>query len=214
MTIRRRTLVKFGLFLLAGAVVNVGVAWGAILVEQGLGGPGSPTRPLPAPRDWPFAVPDGWPAPTRAFGARRISQSSQQFDTMPLQPTTIAASPPPRPSDIKYATSRSAGLPFRSMTERLWIDSGGGTARRIGALRVGANAIGGDRTLPWRPLLPGFAANTALYAALAYAPFGFVGWRRARRRSRDRCPSCGYAITDLPTCPECGETIRRKVVEA
>ncbi len=69
-------------------------------------------------------------------------------------------------------------------------------------------------TLPYRPLWGAFAANTGVYAAawwvLLVAP-GEV--RRALRRRRGRCASCGYDLSGLPggtTCPECG---RRDGVE-
>jgi hypothetical protein len=58
------------------------------------------------------------------------------------------------------------------------------------------------------PVWPGFAANTLLYAALAWVPLRGVGTlRRWRRSRRGRCPACGYDLAGLAAgtaCPECG----------
>jgi hypothetical protein len=64
---------------------------------------------------------------------------------------------------------------------------------------------------PLRPIWPGFAINTVLYAAILYmllaAPFALRRWRRIKR---GLCPKCGYDLrgrgnaADAATCPECG----------
>lgn len=79
--------------------------------------------------------------------------------------------------------------------------------------------------LPYRPLWPGFAINTLIYASLlALLVFVWTWTRRALRRRRNRCLHCGYALAGLtPTeadagpparvCPECGHAthLRRPV---
>jgi hypothetical protein len=63
------------------------------------------------------------------------------------------------------------------------------------------------RLLPVKPIWIGFAANSLLYAGVAYfvvrARFHFV---RIRRIDHDQCPSCGYPIPrrEHVRCPECG----------
>ncbi len=70
--------------------------------------------------------------------------------------------------------------------------------------------------LALKPLWPGFAINTVLYAAILWvlfaAPFAL---RRRLRIKRGLCPACGYDLrgrgrapgnsTDL--CPECGKPV-------
>jgi hypothetical protein len=65
-----------------------------------------------------------------------------------------------------------------------------------------------------RPLFPGFALNTALYAAtwylLLFTPLPL--YRAARRRSRvsrGMCPACAYNLEGSPSgpCPECGHAV-------
>ena len=70
---------------------------------------------------------------------------------------------------------------------------------------------GGARWLPLRPIWPGFAANTLIYAALMWlllaVPFRL---RKLRRKRQGRCIKCGYDLrghssdSQSPVCPECG----------
>ena len=63
------------------------------------------------------------------------------------------------------------------------------------------------RVLPVRPIWPGFAINTALYALAAMIITGLC-WiaRRGIRRMRGLCLACAYDLRrDYSTgCPECG----------
>ena len=65
--------------------------------------------------------------------------------------------------------------------------------------------------LPLRPLWPGLAWNTLIFAAAWF----FLGWstlfaarrlRRLHRTHHNRCPACGYSLAGVTTnrCPECG----------
>lgn len=68
----------------------------------------------------------------------------------------------------------------------------------------------GHHSLPLMPLWPGFAVNTAFYAAsiatlwLTVSGGLHLMGTKKRRRKRGLCESCGYDIQGLPTCPECG----------
>lgn len=68
----------------------------------------------------------------------------------------------------------------------------------------------GHHSLPLMPLWPGFATNTAFYAACIATLWLTIGsgvhllGTKKRRRKRRLCESCGYDIQDLTTCPECG----------
>jgi len=66
------------------------------------------------------------------------------------------------------------------------------------------------RSLPLRPIWPGFAINTLLYATILWLPFGALAVRRRRRIRRGLCPKCAYDLRGSPhdaaACPECGAT--------
>jgi hypothetical protein len=59
--------------------------------------------------------------------------------------------------------------------------------------------------VPLRPLALGMVANTLMYsvplALLALAPGAIRSLLFSRK---GKCPKCGYAVLDLPVCPECG----------
>lgn len=62
--------------------------------------------------------------------------------------------------------------------------------------------------LPLRPIWIGFAANAALYGALAATLVLLPGQLRALvRHHRRLCPTCAYPRGASPVCTECGETL-------
>lgn len=75
------------------------------------------------------------------------------------------------------------------------------------------------RSLPLRPVWPGFVANTALFAAGWWMLLGLpmVVYNVIRRRGlrrRGRCPRCGYDLSGLNSdvCPECGTRVRAEAL--
>lgn len=61
--------------------------------------------------------------------------------------------------------------------------------------------------LPMAPLGAGYAANTLVFAVLVGVLWQIparVRW--LHRRLKGRCTRCGYDITGLTTCPECGHS--------
>jgi hypothetical protein len=59
--------------------------------------------------------------------------------------------------------------------------------------------------VPLKPVWPGFAVNTLIYAGAAVAGVRSVGMVRSwMRRRRGNCPECGYPIGQAAICTECG----------
>jgi hypothetical protein len=91
---------------------------------------------------------------------------------------------------------RSATMTQRAVYDRQWM------------LPVRLRNDFEHRALPLKPLWPGFAINTLLYAAVAwlllFAPFAL---RRAARRRRNLCERCGYPRGVSDICSECGAAL-------
>jgi hypothetical protein len=63
--------------------------------------------------------------------------------------------------------------------------------------------------LPLRPLWPGFAINTIFYGALVWALFALPFLiRRKLRIKRGLCPACAYPVGTNESCTECGAAVR------
>jgi len=70
--------------------------------------------------------------------------------------------------------------------------------------------LGQTGRLPLRPLWPGFLISTLVYASACWLLLATPGGvRRWRRKQRGLCSLCGYDLSGLETCPECGETAER-----
>ena len=63
------------------------------------------------------------------------------------------------------------------------------------------------RAVPLLPVWPGFAVNTAFYAAVLWLPFGPFALRRFIRRKRGQCLRCGYPMGMSSVCTECGREL-------
>jgi hypothetical protein len=212
---RRRTLAKVGLFLLAGAVVNVVVAWGLFGVEwrrtaaNGIAFHG--VRPMHA-----VAGPNGWGSPVNQL-ARHATGVDWRWDIYLADDQGGAVATEPR---VNRALSVCAGFPMRSLRAVALSDADdqpkGTVVTPVVSRYVGGWPLDPGRhwlMLPYGVMPLGFAVNTVAYGGLLLlAAFAWraIVHRRSRRLARGLCPRCKYAIADLPTCPECGETIRRK----
>jgi hypothetical protein len=67
--------------------------------------------------------------------------------------------------------------------------------------------------LPIRPSWPGFAVNTIFYAAILWLLIcGPFVPRRFLRRRRGLCPACAYPMGKSVTCAECGKPLPKRAV--
>lgn len=187
---RARTIV---LCLLAGAAMNVAVAWACawrFALVTGMTGTHAVWGADAAALGWPLTAPAGWSPPDAHEHARVLG-----VDGYHVMNTEGSAS--------QSMWVVCAGLPLRSLVLN---------ERRPAApprWERGMRFVSGGRyvRLPLVPLAAGFAANTAVYAIPLLASLPVAGWaRRARRRRRGLCPACRYDLRhDLASgCPECG----------
>ena len=67
------------------------------------------------------------------------------------------------------------------------------------------------RSLPLRPIWPGFAINTVFYATLLWLLIGGAfALRRLVRVRRGLCPKCAYPMGEPGVCTECGQGLPRR----
>jgi hypothetical protein len=188
------------IFLVIGAVVNVGVAWVGVVL--------APTQPVvvdsASSGGWPCDVPGDWPSANgmsvMQYGGVRSMMWS--WSRPVWQRRTLLLGP--------SIQQWHAGWPTKGLMWEVWHYD-----RRFGVhgakfplWRLGI-PIGHEwKALPIRPRWPGFASNTLLYAAVtAGVWYGPVVTRREIRRRRRQCISCGYpraGLAEGATCPECG----------
>ena len=211
----RRRLLILAVFLLTGAVVNVGVAWGCA-VSIRLSMPASP----PVWAVLREVAPDGrW----HSWGIERIklrgalffvsfsrSQQHRPDPSTDLRPDELAPSwgQLRTPPDHAVRWLQAFGWPVVS----LWRDYDGSNRRMpqlLHGLRVTFLGLDGyfPEAVPLNPIWPGFAVNTVFYAAILWllipGPFAL---RRFIRIRGGLCPACAYDLHhgEHDACPECG----------
>lgn len=136
--------------------------------------------------------------------------------------TSKSSAPPQIDRYSKWRVVTWAGWPMRSMntdwfaSQRDWSAIGWLSDRVVRQPpRYGCVLETRALMIPLRPVVAGFALDTAFYAAawwmLLAAPFAL---RRLIRRKRGLCAVCGYDLRGRGAkherCPECGAAIGRK----
>ncbi len=220
----KRRLLIVAVFLLAGAVVNVAVAWGFAA--------------------WNPKIVDfyRWTAQPQGAESLWVAQINSPGSTRLLFAKGVFA--PPEPTDIVVAEEDllpswavlagrginavesgghwekiwdARGWPARSMYCEFEMAQRGAfaTSIELGGIELApsrhlppARTRSDWRALPLRPLWPGFAVNTLLYAVVLWllipGPFAL---RRFIRVRRGLCPACAYPRGESDVCSECGKAM-------
>ena len=223
--VRRRLLIA-AIFLLAGAVVNVAVAWGCAYRN---GHYSDDWHWITVPENnqfWLERRPHEWESGmligvTRHSGlgrnltnARGSTRPPERVTVPYLKPGTGSTGPRPGSEVVVKNEARileaEFGLPLRSFR---WTSVSGRTyyPRSVDSRtyyhRSPTITMGG-RVLPLLPIWPGFAVNTLFYAVVLWLliPGPFV-LRRFIRVQRGRCVKCGYPMGESGVCSECGKAL-------
>ena len=206
----RRRFLTIAIFLLAGAVVNVGVAWWIVFRGDPYPMRGVPHHPrtgvlldgAEAADAWKRLKSADWPAnpPVHAevyrkdyffFGGTtlEITYPGELFTPVPGNPYL----------EWRVVKEWRVGLPCRSLRS-----VGRKTHRQVNYPGAWRCAI----ALPLLPILPGFLINTLFYAGILWLviPGPFV-LRRLLRVRRGLCPLCKYPIGVSVVCTECGRDL-------
>ncbi len=199
----KRRLLIVAVFLLAGAVVNVAVAWGCSLfvpLNYGVRTMG-PIEIVPVDEPvWHLKV-------NTQLGALRIDSYAAMNKWVVTPERSIpkwsrAFQPPTKADfDLPFIREQALGLPLLSLHYRDY-DS----TRYIGAILVEPRRS--PSILCVVPIWTGFTANTIFYAAVLWllicGPFAL---RRLIRVKRGLCPACAYPRGESDVCSECGKEL-------
>ncbi len=224
----RHHLLTVAIFLLAGAVVNVAVAWGCAVGVDPFKGSSEPeiafratgqntwelvrtVRPgmtlLWSTRGWraePFEIPSHGPQPQSLVPSwNELSSPTSEF-------LAIAESKPDE-LVLEKRNLHYFGWPLKS----LWCDwyqvspsnSPASAERGGGYIGTALSPWHGfvPRVLPVRPFWVGFAFNTLLYGTLLWLLTCLaIAVRRFIRLRRGLCPKCSYPMGESAVCTECG----------
>ncbi len=203
----KRRLLIIAVFLLLGAVVNVGVAWccAAFVKPWDLGSAVIEQTAMLGPGRNEFVC-------TR-HGLGRTRRDRFRGSMIPYGRGT-AFSSATGPSEGE--STDFAGWPFRALS-----------CVYYGGVGIGPNQAGVGppdiewgielpwsgtvvswRALPYRLIWIGFTINTLFYAAILWllisGPFVL---RRFLRRRRGLCPTCAYPMGESAVCSECGKPL-------
>lgn len=208
---RRKIITRVIVFLILGAIVNVGVAWGCALRSLSFGG--SPRTALKS--QWPRIAPPDFPdiaeylEDDKTYGFRQIVASAHHRYISTEARWSDASDNP-----LWIQGVFQCGLPCLSLewtadfsaerTVQLWNISG--IEPPIFLQRANDNS----KRLAYSLLWPGFAINTAFYALLLWFPFALLGFvKRQRRMKRGLCLACAYPVGVSEVCTECGRPVGR-----
>ena len=180
-------------FLLAGAVVNVAVAWGcAVNVRyRWMSETGSTLRVERHDALFKRLAPSDWPSPKLLVGLGR------NFGYEQCQVPSVRW-----PTENNYwvgvVWQKRAGWPAYTLLSEGWKDQITG---------AGGSSIE-FRGLPLCPIWPGFALNTFFYAVVLWLVYyGLLAMRRLIRRRRGLRPKCAYPVGESAVCTECGKEL-------
>jgi hypothetical protein len=208
--VKRRAL-KFFAFLLAGAIINVAVAWGFAFQPRL-----TRTEGFYSNGRWCFTQWDWGGRNVRWFSKWPFADVSWE-ERPDLSPHWASTSRHLyEPSDDRAVWVEDAtGWPKLSVVGRCKLFPGSfplqiDTVHHAILLKPGLPFSETTVLLPYDPIWPGFAINTIFYAAVLWVLCAVpVKVRRWRRIKRGQCASCGYSLHGTPQsekCPECGAT--------
>ena len=186
----RRRITLIVLMLIAGAIVNVAVAWGGHAICN------STTRQL---------IVKAY-APIEGYAADQIVNEQLFWTSFDYLPQILNSK---INGDWPQLRLIEQGWPCRCLScNGVWRGADFEWSTALGF--TGFDESGNARDIPFADVViwPGFAINTIFYAAIVWLLFFTPGAvRRTIRRRRGLCPACAYPIGTSPVCTECGNGV-------
>ncbi len=234
---RTRVVLVTLLFLLAGAIVNIAVAWGAALFVT-LDDQARTRHDVFTDRKGTTAFPSYTVHRWQRAGALRVQVYRGDYSGRPSQNTADLEDLVPHwGAEFLHVPELDGPVDARHFDEQAWGDravdargwpclslwGGVRTPFRSGQpdewVTAWAHPLMPDppsaprhfasmRWLPMHPIWPGFAINTVFYAAILWLLLAApFALRRRSRIKRGLCPACGYQVGTSPVCTECGKVV-------
>ena len=235
-------LISAALFVLAGAVLNIAVAWGCaawVRVRQAkaecwlVEGSADYTRAGNLVGVWSrfgadrlFTLWHGVLPPHPSKADIRFLLDIQRFGEI-LDPRETTAPAPKWSEGIPHYEKRKCelyshdarGWPLRTLrcVFRISYDTSP-TLVTLGGIELTPNPRRAHpwfepRALPLRPIWANFIVNTLFYGATLWLLIGGPFLlRRLVRRRRGLCPACGYTMGQSSVCTECGSRLPSRAV--
>ena len=222
----KRRIIQLVLLLVAGAIVNVAVAWGCISVSNPSGRHRQPTAEEKA-----WLTDFGWVPPKHPNGmqVKLLTFDREDYGVVWLEFRESADVMRDsegefiEPSESLYGYSYTerligyqsrAGLPCLALQGGITLNFAGKLASPMYLPMQKDWAIHLNRPsafLPYGPIWPGFAINTTFYAAILWMVFFAPGMvKRTLRRRRGQCPACAYPVGTSSVCTECGGPVGKR----
>jgi hypothetical protein len=194
---RKQLLLKLGVFLLLGAIVNVAVAWGCAL--------GATLRFAGTQSSVVQTTLHVIPSDSVSLNGGNISVSEWRGFGYTHQ--RLLVRPTPSKSSADQREIWRAGIPTLGL---VGVTTHGADAKGCLKYERAVHNLLPYRAIPYRPIWPGFAINTIFYAAMLWMLLFVPGKiRRFIRIRGHRCPACGYIIAPGVgnKCSECGNPL-------
>jgi predicted RNA-binding Zn-ribbon protein involved in translation (DUF1610 family) len=208
---KRRALgFKLLLFLLAGAIINIAVAWGLVWQTPPVRQSGYYLSPHLPP--WWYSL---WEQRGRVFliGSKNThADTNHQYD--PDRFPHWSRWQGSFEHENRMWLEQATGWPSLSVESMIGF-AGSSWQPEIwhGFLLETHTTPTRNRVLGYFPIWPGFAINTIFYAGILWLLFAAPSTiRRWHRIKRGQCASCGYSLRENVSekCPECGATLKQK----
>jgi hypothetical protein len=199
----KRHPLRLGLLLIAGAIVNVAVAWGL-----------SAYGPFDAYRTSNVKLDTA----TAAEWRLRLDSRGRngRVDASELVATGFHFMRVVHRNEGESSTEAELKVGWPLLSMLVLMDRGSNgipiDPRTLTTTQDEVSFVLGTRFLPLRPIWPGFAMNSIFYAAILWGLLLGPGMvKRTLRRRRGLCPACAYPTWGggtSPVCTECGSCIR------